>query len=718
MTMTAPVVPPLEMWGGVECTVNRVGGRWFDQLKRSGHDWRIEDLELFRSLGIRALRYPLLWERLAPHGIDRIDWSWSDRRLTRLRELHIRPIVGLVHHGSGPASTSLVDEGFARGLADFAAAVARRYPWVEDFTPINEPLTTARFSGLYGHWYPHGTDDRTFARILMAEARATTMAMRAIRAVTPGARLIQTEDCGGTFGTAQTAHQAAFERQRRWLTFDLLIGAVTPMHPLYGWLRRSGLSATDLFVLTEEPSPPDIVGLNYYLTSDRFLDEHLERHSSRSQGGNGRLRYADVEAVRARPEGIVGHEAHLIEAWQRYRLPVAITEVHLGCTREEQMRWLLEAWHGAAAARERGADVRAVTVWAMLGSFDWDSLVTRQSGVYEPGVFDIRAPSPRPTALAPLVRELASGREPSHPVLASRGWWRRAASGPAEGAPLLIVGDDGPVAPALAAACAARGLRFEVVAGPDVEQDAAVVEGFICRRAPWAVADARADHDADAAERDPDACHRTHVLNPAHLASVCGLRRIQFLSFSSDQVFDGLQARGYLEDDAVSPLNVLGASLVEAERRILAVCPQALVVRTGPLFGAVDDSGFITAGLNALGAGGEWHAPGDVTVSPTYVPHLVTTVLDLLIDGPCGIWHMANPGNMTWWELACEAAHLGGRPPDRIVRAQARAIWGPAQRPAWSVLSSAHAALMPPLDAALAAFFGDSNRSTQAALCA
>ena len=65
---------------------------------------------------------------------------------------------------SGPRSTSLVDPAFAEGLAAFARAVAERYPWVEDFTPVNEPLTTARFSGLYGHWYPHGRDDLTFAR--------------------------------------------------------------------------------------------------------------------------------------------------------------------------------------------------------------------------------------------------------------------------------------------------------------------------------------------------------------------------------------------------------------------------------------------------------------------------------------------------------------------------------------------------------------------------
>src|SRR4051812_21725351 len=143
---------PLEVWGGIEPTVNRVGDTYFNQLERSGHADRLSDLDRFAGLGLRALRYPVLWERTAPDGLLSADWTWPDKRLAHLRELGVRPIVGLVHHGSGPRSTSLVDPSFPTGLAGYARAVAERYPWVEDYTPVNEPLTTARFSGLYGVW--------------------------------------------------------------------------------------------------------------------------------------------------------------------------------------------------------------------------------------------------------------------------------------------------------------------------------------------------------------------------------------------------------------------------------------------------------------------------------------------------------------------------------------------------------------------------------------
>src|SRR4051812_27851824 len=236
MTSTSAPAVPLAVWGGVECTVNRVGDRWFDQMAWSGHDTRTADLDQFAALGIRALRYPVLWERLAPRSLDDIDWRWSDERLSRMRELGIRPIVGLVHHGSGPRYTSLLDDAFPEKLARFAGLVARRYPWVTDFTPVNEPLTTARFSALYGHWYPHARSDRAFVRALVNQLRGTVLAMRAIRAVNPNAKLVQTEDCARTFGTPATRSQVAFEGGRRWLTWDLLAGRVDRRHAMRPFL--------------------------------------------------------------------------------------------------------------------------------------------------------------------------------------------------------------------------------------------------------------------------------------------------------------------------------------------------------------------------------------------------------------------------------------------------------------------------------------------------
>jgi dTDP-4-dehydrorhamnose reductase len=423
-----PSTPPIEVWAGVECTVNRVGDRYFDQSEMTGHARRVEDIDLLADLGVTAVRYPVLWERIAPDGLERADWRWTDERLERLRGRGVEPIAGLLHHGSGPLTTSLLDDRLPERLAEFARAVAQRYPWLRRFTPVNEPLTTGRFSALYGHWYPHAHDDRSFIRAVLVQCRATVLAMRAIREVIPEAVLIQTEDLGHTSSTPLLEYQAAFENERRWLSLDLLCGHIDAAHPLWRWLTRNGADDAELRWFADAAQggeTPGIIGMNYYLTSERYLDEHIDRYPAQYTGGNGRHAYADVEVVRVHRQELMGHQSVLEQAWERYGLPVALTEVHLGCTRDEQLRWLMRAWDGAHEARASGVDVRAITPWAAFGSMDWSSLVTQANGDYEPGLFDARSVPPRPTALALALAQLARGERPIHPVLAEPGWWER-----------------------------------------------------------------------------------------------------------------------------------------------------------------------------------------------------------------------------------------------------------------------------------------------------
>jgi dTDP-4-dehydrorhamnose reductase len=414
----------LELWGGVECTVNRVGNRFFNQLVRSGHWRRESDLDRFAELGLRTLRFPILWEALAPAVDGEIDWRWSDRRLARMRELGIRPIAGLLHHGSGPLGTSLLDPEFPKKFARYAGAVARRYPFLDAYTPINEPLTTARFSALYGHWYPHATDALNFSRALLAQCRATVLAMRAIREVRPDAQLVQTEDFGKTFSTPSLQYQADFENERRWITWDLLCGRVGPEHPLGRYFKWAGISEDELAFFSANPCPPQILGVNYYVTSERYLDEDLFSYPPETRGDNGRDSYADIAAVRSPLRESTGLSYRLAEITRRYRIPIAVTEAHIGCTADEQLRWLMQIWTHCQSALEDGADVRAVTVWSLLGSFDWDSLVTRANGNYEPGVFDVSSGEVRPTILAEAVRSLSHSGTYQHPLLSTAGWWR------------------------------------------------------------------------------------------------------------------------------------------------------------------------------------------------------------------------------------------------------------------------------------------------------
>jgi dTDP-4-dehydrorhamnose reductase len=718
---------PLELWGGVECTVNRVGDCYFDQIERTGHAARVEDLDRFAALGIRTLRYPILWERTAPDGLEHADWTWADERMERMLALGIRPIVGLIHHGSGPRHTSLVDPAFAGGLAEYARAVAQRYPWAIDYTPVNEPLTTARFSGLYGYWYPHRRDGASFVRALLVQCRATVMAMRAIRAVTPGARLIQTEDIGTTFSTPRLAYQAEHENQRRLLSLDLLCGRVDRNHPFWPLLLKWGATEDELELFLDEHAPPAVIGVNYYVTSDRLLDQRLAHYPAWSHGGNGRHAYADVEAARSHHGGITGQLAHLRALWKRYGRPLAITEVHMGATREQQMRWLDEAWQAALRARDEGIDVRAVTIWALLGSLDWNQLVVRADGFYETGAFDIRGAAPRPTAIAAMAQALAAGRPYHHPVLSSPGWWRLPERlqygpprlriervthpapgpepGPAAAVPLLIAGGTGALGQAFARICALRGLPHRVLARSDMDiADAASVHAALERMRPWAVVNAAGYARVDTAEHEHERCRRENTSGALVLAEVCRERDVRLLTFSSDFVFDGAQARPYVESDRVGPLSVYGASKAAAERGVLATLESALVVRTSAFFGPWDERSFLARALRDMLDGHRVRAAADATLSPTYLPDLVHTALDLLIDGERGVWHLANRGAVSWADLVRLGADVAGVRHHLLDACDTAALGFAAARPAYSVLGSERGALLPSLEEALQRF--------------
>ncbi len=718
-----------ELWGGVECTLNRVGDRYFDQLARSRHDVRFADLLLFADLGVRALRYPVLWERTAPEeDLAHASWEWADERLHCLRSLGIRPIIGLVHHGSGPPHTSLLDPQFPEKLAGYARLVAERYSWAESYTPINEPLTTARFSGLYGHWYPHGRDDRTFARALLTQCRATVLAMRAIREVNPSAQLIQTDDLGKTYSTRALSYQADFDNERRWLSFDLLGGRVTPQHPMWSYLRLAGTSKAELSWFLENTCPPDVIGINHYMTSERFLDERIERYPVSTHGGNERHHYADIEAVRVCAEGLTGARSLLKETWERYELPIAITEAHLGCTREEQLRWIKEVWDGAKSLRAEGADVRAVTAWSLLGAFDWNSLLTKDAGHYEPGVFDLRSPAPRPTAIAGLLRELAAGQAPTHPVLDAPGWWHRltrlqypavvrhskknsslnAGVQMESGAtrPLLITGATGTLGTAFARLCEMRGLSYRLLNRQQLDiADASSINAALAEFEPWAIINTAGFVRVDDAEREPETCRRENTIGAALLAEACAARGISLLTFSSDLVFDGTKDTPYLESDAPAPLNVYGASKADAERLVLDAYPSTLIVRASAFFGPWDEHNFAVQVLRTLAAKQTFVAASDSVVSPTYVPDLVHTSLDLLIDGERGIWHLANAGALTWAEFARRVAAHANLDASLIEARPTSEFHFAAARPLYSVLGSERGTLLSSFDDALARFF-------------
>ena len=239
--------------------------------------------------------------------------------------------------------------------------------------------------------------------------------------------------------------------------------------------------------------------------------------------------------------GVAGPYTLLREAWERYRLPLAVTEAHLGCTREQQLRWLDEVWRSALQLRSEGVDVRAVTAWSAFGAHDWSSLLTRDDGCYEPGLFDISAPNPGRLHSLGWFASLAPTRLVRHPVLHGPGWWRcdqrltypavsvsepvpvhsRPRIAKLSRRPLLIVGATG----TLGRACNARAKRAGSSHRALTRHDAgyrgpgrpsrAVLESY----RPWAVVNCAGFVRVDDAERERHACRRANVDGAVTLAA-------------------------------------------------------------------------------------------------------------------------------------------------------------------------------------------------------
>lgn len=155
-----------------------------DELEATGHYkcWE-RDFELVRDLGIRYLRYGLPIHKTFL-GPDQYDWSFADKVLARMHKLGISPILDLVHFGLPDWLGSFQNPDWPRYLAEYARAVAQRYPWIWLYTPVNEIYVNAQFSAAFGWWNEQMSSDEAFVTNLKHSVKASMLAMEATCAAT------------------------------------------------------------------------------------------------------------------------------------------------------------------------------------------------------------------------------------------------------------------------------------------------------------------------------------------------------------------------------------------------------------------------------------------------------------------------------------------------------------------------------------------------------
>jgi dTDP-4-dehydrorhamnose reductase len=279
--------------------------------------------------------------------------------------------------------------------------------------------------------------------------------------------------------------------------------------------------------------------------------------------------------------------------------------------------------------------------------------------------------------------------------------------------PILIIGKTGTLGKAFARICNLRGISYRMFGRQDCniasQQD---IENLIHQYKPWAIINTAGFVKVDEAESDAENCFLINTLAPQNIANVCNRLGVKFVTFSSDLVFDGKKNDPYLESDSVSPLNVYGQSKAKAEETVLSSDPNALIIRTSAFFGPWDPYNFVSNALYSFKNNLPFRVANDVIVSPTYVPDLVNTTLDLLVDEENGIWNLSNKGQLSWAMLASEVAQRSGYTSPLVNGIPLSQMGWVAPRPYYSVLKTEKGLELPSLENALERFFKEQELLT------
>jgi beta-glucosidase/6-phospho-beta-glucosidase/beta-galactosidase len=366
---------------GIECSYPTIeGGRWrIDELEATDHYryWR-RDLELVRELGLSYLRYgpPLHLTFVAP---GRYDWAFMDQVADWMQRLGIIPIVDLCHFGVPDWLENFQNPELPERLAEYAAAFAARYRWVQHYTPINEMYVAARMSALDGVWNEQLRSEQGFVTAIRHLARATVLMMQAIARETPDPVFINSESSEfyqPCCPDPEILRIADFENQRRFIALDLVYG-VRLREDIRAYLLQHGMRAEEYeWFMQQRSAERAILGVDYYRWNEKLVNS------------DGRL-----EALGE----LFGWYVITGQYYQRYRRPVMHTETNCPDAAEAP-GWLWRQWHNVQLFRQSGVPVTGFTWYSLQDQVDWDIGLSRAVGNVNPvGLYDLNR-DPRPVA--------------------------------------------------------------------------------------------------------------------------------------------------------------------------------------------------------------------------------------------------------------------------------------------------------------------------------
>lgn len=190
----------------------------------------------------------------------------------------------------------------------------------------------------------------------------------------------------------------------------------------------------------------------------------------------------------------------------------------------------------------------------------------------------------------------------------------------------------------------------------------ASIEKAIAKYKPEVIVHLAALTDMMICEQNPSLAKRVNVMGAKNIAKACKKHGIKLAYLSTCAVFNGRKKTPYLEADKPNPLNVYGQTKLYAELEIQKLLPNALIIRTGWLFGGGKniDKKFVGLTITKMNNDLDVDATADRFGSPTYIPDLLQTIHKLIIKNEYGVFHVVNTGSVTYFEIAKTIKNFGG----------------------------------------------------------
>jgi dTDP-4-dehydrorhamnose reductase len=194
------------------------------------------------------------------------------------------------------------------------------------------------------------------------------------------------------------------------------------------------------------------------------------------------------------------------------------------------------------------------------------------------------------------------------------------------------------------------------------------VRAEIRRIRPSVLVNTAAYTAVDQAESEPDVAMKINSEAPAVMAEEMKRLGGQFITYSTDYVFDGKKASPYNESDPTAPLNVYGASKLSGERAVEGIGGSYLIFRTSWVYGARGKN-FLKTILKLAAERPELRIVDDQVGAPTCSRDLADATRKIIeqlaaqsssarisigeaLGDRRGIYHMTAAGSVSWCGFA------------------------------------------------------------------